>query len=119
MTYSLDFRRKLLNIKAEKNLTFLETSKLFTISMATLFRWQKKLEPETTRNKPATKIDMNALKRDIEKYPDAYQFERAKRLGVSSGGIFHALKRLKVTYKKNAQSPKSLRRQKTILPTSH
>ena len=41
---------------------------------------------------------MEALKQDIETYPDAYQFERAKRLGVSSGGIFHALKRLKVTY---------------------
>lgn len=119
MTYSLDFRRKLFSIKASKKLTFLETSQLFNISMATLFRWSKKIEPSRTRNKPATKIDMNALKRDIEAYPDAYQFERAQRLGVSAGGIFHALKRLKVTYKKNAQSPKNVRRQTTILPKAH
>ena len=116
MTYALDFRRKIFKIKSDKRLTFLETSKLFDVSMATLFRWAKKLEPNTTRNKPATKIDMEALKQDIETYPDAYQYERAQRLGVSSGGIFHALKRLKVTYKKNFESPKSMRRQKTILP---
>jgi hypothetical protein len=119
MTYCLDFRRRLFSIKASKKLTFLETSKLFNISMATLFRWSKNIEPNRTRNKPATKIDMNALKRDIEVYPDAYQFERAQRLGVSTGGIFHALKRLNVTYKKNAKSPKSVRRQTTILPKAH
>ncbi|GAO97913.1 hypothetical protein Cva_00554 [Caedimonas varicaedens] len=35
---------------------------------------------------------------------DDYQYERAERLGVSSMGIWHALKRLNVTYKKNAQT---------------
>ena len=119
MTYSLDFRRKIFKIKSDRHLTFLETSELFDISMATLFRWAKKLEPNTTRNKPATKIDMEALKQDIETYPDAYQFERAKRLGVSSGGIFHALKRLKVTYKKNFESSQGVRRQTTSLPKAH
>ena len=82
-------------IKSDRHLTFLETSQLFDISMITLFQLGlKSLNP----TQPATKIDMEALKQDIETYPDAYQFERAKRLGVSSGGIFHALKRLKVTY---------------------
>ena len=119
MTYSLDFRRKLFRIKSDQGLTFLEISQLFNISMATLFRWFKKIAPNTTRNKPATKIDMDALKKDIEIYPDAYQFERAQRLGVSTGGIFHALKRLNITYKKNTQSPKSVRRQTTTLPKSH
>ena len=119
MTYSLDFRRRLFSIKASKNLTFLETSKLFNISMATLFRWSKNIEPNRTRNKPSTKIDMDALKKDVETYPDAYQFERAQRLGISAGGIFHAFKRLKVTYKKNANASKSVRRQTTILPKTH
>ena len=32
------------------------------------------LPPQTTRNKPATKIDMNALEQDIHNYPDAYQY---------------------------------------------
>jgi len=119
MTYCLDFRRKIFKIKSDKKLTFLETSKLFSISMATLFRWAKKLEPNTTRNKPATKLNMDALKLDIQTYPDAYQFERAQRLGVSSSCVFHALKRLKVTYKKNTKTPKSMRREATILPKAH
>ena len=109
MTYSLDFRRKLFSIKTEQNLTFSETSALFNISMATLFRWQKSIQPKLTRHKSETKLNMNALRSDIQTYPDAYQFERAQRLGVSRSCIFYALKRLKVTYKKNAKSPKSVR----------
>ena len=38
---------------------------------------------------------------NITKYSDAYQYERAERLGVSQSSIHSALKRLKVTYKKN------------------
>ncbi|PIZ04392.1 MAG: transposase [Gammaproteobacteria bacterium CG_4_10_14_0_8_um_filter_38_16] len=119
MTYSLDFRRKVFSIKTDQNLTFLEASILFNISMATLFRWSKKIEPNMTRHKPATRLDMDALKSDVQTYPDAYQFERAQRLGVSRSCIFYALKRLKVTYKKNTKSPKSVRRQKTILPKAY
>ncbi len=47
---------------------------------------------------------MARLKQDIVDYPDAYQYERAERLGVSQIGIWHALKRLGVTYKKNTQA---------------
>ena len=50
---------------------------------------------------------MEALKRDVEGYPDAYQFERAKRLGVSRQGIWYALKRLGVSYKKTLRHPKA------------
>jgi len=46
-------------------------------------RWNKVLEPRLTRNKPVTRIDMEALKRDIEERPDAYQYERAEKLKVS------------------------------------
>jgi hypothetical protein len=51
--------------------------------------------------KASDKVDMDALKKDIELYPDGYQHERAKRLGCTRGGIYHALKRLRVSYKKN------------------
>ena len=46
-------------------------------------RWLKTPEPKTTRTKPATKIDMVALARDVVAYPDAYHYERARRFGVS------------------------------------
>jgi transposase len=104
MTYSLDFRLRVLSVKKKKNLSFAETAELFGVGVTSLVRWVKKPEPQTHRHKPATKLNMDALKEDIQLYPDAYQYERAERLGVSSMGIWHALKRLNVTYKKNAQT---------------
>ena len=102
MAYSLDFRKRVFSVKEERGLTFKDTSKLFEIDIRTLFRWQERLEPRTTRDKPATKVDMQALKADLEKNPDRFQYERAQDYGVSQATIFYALKRLKVSRKKNA-----------------
>jgi len=104
MTYSLDFRRKVIKIKEERGLTFEKTSEHFGIGIRTLFRWQERLEPKKTRNKPATKIDMNKLEQDVLKNPDDFQYERAKRFGVSQWGIGMALRRLNITNKKNSKS---------------
>jgi len=104
MCYSLDFRRQVFKVKDKENLTFQEVSDRFDISIRTLFRWQKQIEPKTKRNKPATKIDMEALSKDVSANPDHYQYERAKKFGVSQSAIFYALKRLKISYKKNAIS---------------
>ncbi len=106
MAYSLDFRKRVFSIKEERGLTFKDTSKLFGIDIRTLFRWQRRLEPQKTRNKPATKIDMQALKADLQKHPERFQYERAEDYGVSQAAIFYALKRLKVSCKKNAASSK-------------
>lgn len=107
MTYSLDFRLRVLSVKKEKDLSFAETADRFGVGVTSIVRWIKKPEPQTHRQRPATKLNMDALKEDIQLYPDAYQYERAERLGVSAMGIWHALKRLKVTYKKNAQTSQS------------
>ena len=62
-------------------------------------------------------MDMEALKQDVQKYPDAYLKERAERLRVSHNCVWHALKRLNVTYKKNSKSSKSGSRKKIyVLP---
>jgi len=100
-------------IKKKESLSFAKVAKRFGIGIASIVRWTENIESKKTRNKPATKIDMEALKRDIEAYPDAYQYERANRLNVSRMGISHALKRLGVTYKKNPKSSTSQSR-KTI-----
>jgi transposase len=119
MTYSLDFRRHVLKVKEDEKLTYEETAIRFKIGKASLVRWHKKLEPCRTRNKQPTKINMDALREDIEKYPDAYQHERAQRFGVSAAGIYWALKRLKVTYKKNSKSPQSgSRKTSCLLPAN-
>ncbi len=93
-----------LKVKHKEGLTFQEVSDRFDIPIRTLFRWQQRIEPKTQRNKPSTKIDMQALRKDVEQNPDHYQYERAKKFGVSQSAIFYALQRLKMSYKKNAIS---------------
>ena len=105
--YPIDFRRHVLSIKTSEKLSFADAAKRFSIGKATLVRWSNRLEPILKRNAPGRKIDMTALKKDVETYPDAYQYERAQRLGVSQNGICLALKRLGVTYKKNPKTPQS------------
>ena len=107
MTYPLKFREKVFATKDKYNLSFQETGERIDIPIRTLFRWQNKLAPCTTRNKPATKINMEALAKDVEMYPDAYQWERAKRLGVAHRTVGDALKRLAISRKKNTQTSKS------------
>jgi len=99
MAYSLDYRRQVFKLKQKENLTFQEVSDRFSIPIRTLFRWQNRIEPKTKRNKASTKIDMEALLKDVEANPDRYQYERAKTFGVSQSAIFYALKRLKISYK--------------------
>ncbi len=108
MAYSIDFRKQVLSLKKQEKLTFSEISKRFCVGIATVMRWSKSIEPKKTRNKPSTKINWEALLKDVEAYPDSYQYERAERFGVSRQGIAYALKRLKVSRKKKTfQHPKA------------
>ena len=69
MTYSLDFRQKVMDYKTKKGLTFEQTSHHFDIGIRTLFRWSSSLSPCNKRQKPATKMDMDALKHDVKIVP--------------------------------------------------
>ena len=66
MAYSLDFRQRVFAYKEKHQLTFEQTSEHFDINIATLFRWKKPLEPCATRNRPAIKVNMNALKKILK-----------------------------------------------------
>jgi transposase len=116
MTYSLDFRSKVLFVREKEELTIAEVAERFHVGVATVVRWLKRLEPQRTRVKPATKIDRIALARDVREHPDAYQSERARRLGVSEKGIGHALRRMNITYKKNTAASQGERRRTACLP---
>lgn len=115
MTYSIDFRKKVLKIKGKESLSFDGAAKRFGISKAALFRWSKKVEPQKNRNRKASKIDREILRKDIELYPDAYCYERATRLGVSASGIRDAQYRLDVSYKKNSKTSEGKSRKKIYL----
>ena len=106
MGYSVDFRRRVLASKEKHKLTFEETAERFDVSLRSLFRWSKDVEPKK-RKQHKTKIDMDALAQDVEDYPDAFQYERAERLGVSPNSVLYALRRMGYTSKKNSKTSQS------------
>lgn len=107
MTYPLKYREKVFVLKAKNNWTFQKTAEHFEICIRTLLRWSKRLEPILKHKTHKRKIDIERLPEDIDKYPDACQYERAKRLNVSQWCVGYNLKKLKISYKKNTQSPQA------------
>ena len=105
MGYSVNFSQRVLAYKQENDFTFEKTSEHFNVSLRTLFRWSNNIAPCTHRQKPATKVDMDALKKEIASSPDDYQWERAKRLGISQPTLHYALKRINISFKKNTETP--------------
>ena len=104
MTYSIDFRRKVLFVRQKEGLTIEGVAKRFGIGKMSVLRWTKRLIANKKRNRPALKIARELLRKDVEDYPDSYHYERAKRLKASPTGIRDALKRLGITFKKKSLS---------------
>ena len=50
MTYPLEFRKKVMELKAKHGLTYDQNAKHFFIGKDTLKRWCKSLEPKTHEN---------------------------------------------------------------------
>jgi transposase len=105
MTYPIKLRQKIFAIKAKRGLTYEETAEYFEISARTLLRWSKRLEPCVKHKYHKSKIDKEALKEDVKNHPDAYHYERAKRLGVSTSCVRYNLQKLKISYKKKPKPP--------------
>jgi len=87
MSHSVDFRRHVLNVREKEKLSIRETAKRFHIGATSITRWLKRIEknPSSPRQR---KIDKAALLKDVERYPDAYPHERAKRFGVCTKAIW-------------------------------
>ncbi|WP_063654101.1 IS630 transposase-related protein [Candidatus Arsenophonus triatominarum] len=109
MSYTIDFRRKVISVRKAEGLTIRETAKQFRIGKASLVRWLKRPEPKNSTPRKR-KLDKNALAKDVEQYPDAYQKERAERFGVCKKTIWQSLKKLGLTYKKNSIPSKNQRK---------
>ena len=67
----------------------------------------KRIRPVFKRNRPAQKIDMDALKKDVEEKPDSFIDKRAERFSLSESGMRYALKRLGFSRKKNTKTSQS------------
>ena len=104
MAYPAQFRKKLLSVQEQENLTNEAVAKRFGVTRNSVSRWKNNPNPVFTRNRPAQKIDMEALKKDVDENPDSYIYERAERFSISASGMRYALKRLGMSRKKNTKT---------------
>ncbi len=109
MSYSIDFRRHALAVREREGLSFSAAAERFGVGVASLKRWSKRLEPLSYKRK-SRKIDLERLAEDVRQFPDAYQYERAARFGVTQKAIWQALGELGETYKKSPQPSQGERR---------
>ncbi|POZ49842.1 IS630 transposase-related protein [Methylovulum psychrotolerans] len=100
MAYPAAFRKKLLSVMKEQSLTIPEAAERFGVGMASVSRWKNNPDPDFSRNKPGTKIDRDALAKDLAGHPDDFLYERAARFSVSMSGMGAAVKRLGFSRKK-------------------
>ena len=82
-----------------------ETSKVFNVGKAALWRWKKQLEEQVDledkpRGKYFKKVDPQKLKEYLAARPDAYLYEIGEVFGCSSTAVSKALKRMGYTNKK-------------------
>lgn len=102
MAYSKDYRQMILS-KLEAGDSYRKLAKEFNISTRTIQNWKARIEnnyPKTRKGK----IDLEALRQDVEQYPDDFQRERAVRFNCSQEAIRQALKRLKISQKKDIKT---------------
>ena len=88
-----------MKVKQTEKLTCLEVSDRFGLSIPTLLRWQQRIIPKTKPNKPSTKLNLEALPKDVEDNPGYFQYPGAKKFGVSQSAIYYALRGLKISCK--------------------
>ena len=107
MTYSLDFRKQVLK-SLDNGMTFAQAAEFYNLSPTTIQNWKRRVHSKTTRQTKPYKIPNEELLNDVKEHPDDYQYERAQRLNCSKTGIYHALKRLGISQKKDLGASKSL-----------
>jgi len=105
MAYSEDFRKKAIEF-VDAGHTQKELKEVFGIYPSEVIKWRKllaqtgSLKPQyaKTRNR---KIDKAKLAEEVERKPDATLSELALIFGCTKQSIDTALKKMKITYKKN------------------
>jgi len=105
MSYDKKFRQRAIEYWEEGH-SLLATAQVFSVSDRTLQNWKKQLKETGTlepkkRKETWKKIDPDKLSSYLEENPDAYLKEIAKVFGCTDTAIIKALRRLKISRKKN------------------
>lgn len=107
MAYSVDFRERAIAFM-DSGHTYKELYDVFKIYPSAIEDWRKLLKengslaPQYDKRDSSRKIDLSKLEQAIREKPDAYLDELAQQFGCTKQAIFYAQKRLRITYKKNA-----------------
>jgi len=107
MAYDERYRRQVIKYLS-KGHTQREAQEVFSVGTSTMKQWKKQWEEtgslaKKALNRSFKKIDPEKLKSYIQGHPDAYLREIAKVFECSVSAIRKALKRQKITRKKNAR----------------
>ena len=95
------------SLQNSKNSTYREVAARHRISPNTLATWKKQPQPKGSRRSTPRLLTEEVIRQDVAEHPDDYQWERAARLGCSQNGIWKALKRYRITVKKDFRHRKA------------
>jgi len=105
MSYDIKYRHRAMEYWEDGH-SKRETAEVFKVSTSTLQSWKSKLNETGTleikkRGETWRKINPAKLKEFLKQHPDAYLREIAEEFGCSDVAILKALRRLKISRKKN------------------
>ena len=109
MSYSKKYRERTIEYRQAGH-TLEETHQTFKVSRSTIQEWEKQLKETGDLGKKELhrgfrKIDPEKLKAYVAEHPNAYQSEMAEAFGCSESSIRDALRRHKITRKKDYRLP--------------
>lgn len=106
MAYSIDLRKRCVDYYTSGH-SKTETAKVFQVGTGTVSRWRAELRDKgmwgniyKSDSRQPKKLKFEALKKYVEKHPDAFLYEIAAEFSASSEGVRNALKRYGITRKK-------------------
>jgi len=105
MSYDIKYRQRAIEYWNDGH-SKAETAAVFKVGTTTLQKWKSQLNETGTlapkkRKETWRKINPDELRKFVEENPDAYQHEIASHFRVRLFAVQKALKRLKITRKKN------------------
>lgn len=105
MAYSEDLRKKVIEYLAEGH-TQESAKKVFKVGLSAIKRWKKQYSETGSLAKKKVsrsfkKIEPEKLSSYVKEHPDAYLREIAEVFGCTDVAVLYALRKLKITRKKN------------------
>ncbi len=117
MRHSHDIRTRVIDF-VDNGGSKAEAARRFQVSIRSVFYWLKQgrgYQSKKPGPKGARKLNRDKLIKLVEANPDMMLKELAQELGMSINAVFHSLKVLGYSRKKNG----TLQREKTLYPLGH